>query len=1621
MRTRRGAGGMKFLKRLAFAMTLLFCYVATTAVQADGRWRHFSAPEEPDANRALLSNDVRALTYESVPNGIPLLWVGSDKGLQTFDGRNWQDKTRVGDGVVNEGVRALLAQDGTLWVGTASGINLRTPHGEWLSHDLDGREVRAMTNDGDSGAYVATASGLWHCSQADGDLTCDESLGGYDVSALLYYGGALWIGTTDAGVLYLDLRWMRIIPYTTLDGLIGNHVTSLAVDDEGGVWIGTREGVSRYRSTSFVKWRSFVGDEIRSLAVGKDGRIWAATPNGIVSWDLRWGEVPAVSPRRLNVESGDLRDDDVSLVFAAPDGMLWVVTGAGLSGLDGCWETFATSELASGSESVVVAQSGEALRLTSQAGGRVGPPWNKAQAIAIRPGDDEVWVGTDLGIGVYDRRTERWTEMWGGDDGPGLEVKSAGGGNAVLSLVWDGTGREAWAGLSHYELEDGGWQFAAVVAHYVQGKGWERTWDAADGLKGGAVLALTRDQASGELWAATDAGLSHYDPSIGRWQLLWGEGEPLPAVSALVRDSTSGELWIATARGVLHYDPDANEWNRAWTTADGLGGERVFALLRDPAGGELWAGTDGGVSHYNPATDKWDRTWTAADGLGGEQVFALLRDPAGGELWAGTDGGVSHYNPATDKWDRTWTAADGVRGNAALALARDAARGELWVGTDEGVSRLRQCGRPRPWVRVVRALAGGENRLEAGERVKLLDARAVVYQFEGGSFAAELGDLRYHYQLIGSDPKPHQLTPEQGLEISYSNLDYGEYTLKMWVQDKEGRKSAEREYPLLVQARPLVTVTSVLGHDLGGNEPISFSVRARGKVPLRAVWSDPDAGAEPPTVQVGWFDIPLDKVYVVQAGDTLMAIAKAFYDSEAEYKRIADYNGLADPDVITVGQRLRIPVATPPDALCPSAKVGVNCWVVPSEVVVQGSEISFVAPVPNVGGTHQFLVRLVDAQGNGSLPRPPLVFQVAPSIAWKNYVPWVGLLVGLLIVAGTAYALRDYPAYAERWGAAHGHPVQQIIPLLAPLNSPFGVSSVRDLLHERQAFTTIDQVGDALESLVRNRVLERADGGQYRFPRPFIAWLHRLRHFHRVSTLAEAVRSRHPLYAGARAFFSQAGFAIRDLGPEAFLLIPTKNTYPYAAYGTIYTRLIAGRPPRGDDFERVAEMASRLYGGRVEHRLAFVVGNRRPTPGARLRLYEIRQSTGLAIVALDSDLFGQVKPNLPAGDILAAQIDQATGRQDLYAISGPVSDDLSFFGRETLLQELVDLLDAGQPVGIFGLRKTGKTSLVQRLQGRLATRRVIAALDTQGLAREQGLLPLYLAVIEAFVSHIHQYRPGLARSMPSLQLWPPPRGRALSPSIVRVFLDDLKLLHKLLGGDERLLLILDEVDRLLPSGSDPGYEGFATFFGQLRAANQGLKVLDFILVGVDPAINRRDRWGDRDNELYRALREVWMPPMRPEAVREMVESMGFQMGIQYDPDALSLIVRVGGGQPFITRQICSQIVGDLLGRGTARITLARAREGIEEYVYRPDSYLAELWRVRLDDAQRELLLRLAQADGPLSRSALLPGSHRQEALARLGALETRTLIRREDDGYVIGWEVLRLWIRWIELGLEEEW
>ena len=69
----------------------------------------------------------------------------------------------------------------------------------------------------------------------------------------------------------------------------------------------------------------------------------------------------------------------------------------------------------------------------------------------------------------------------------------------------------------------------------------------------------------------------------------------------------------------------------------------------------------------------------------------------------------------------------------------------------------------------------------------------------------------------------------------------------------------------------------------------------------------PQAPAAPPQPPAAPPQPPARRIYTVVSGDTLWAIAERFYGDGSQYPKIASANGIANPDLIMVGQQLTIP------------------------------------------------------------------------------------------------------------------------------------------------------------------------------------------------------------------------------------------------------------------------------------------------------------------------------------------------------------------------------------------------------------------------------------------------------------------------------------------------------------------------------------------------------------------------------------------------------------------------------------------------------------------------------------------------------------------------------------------
>ena len=112
-------------------------------------------------------------------------------------------------------------------------------------------------------------------------------------SAFQDKSGNLWFATTNDGVYRYDGK--SFTNFTTTDGLFSNTVYSILQDKAGNIWFGCDGGLGRYDGRTFTAvpittdfGNYFVPDKsanskyaTTSLLLDKNGRIWVGTSKGV--------------------------------------------------------------------------------------------------------------------------------------------------------------------------------------------------------------------------------------------------------------------------------------------------------------------------------------------------------------------------------------------------------------------------------------------------------------------------------------------------------------------------------------------------------------------------------------------------------------------------------------------------------------------------------------------------------------------------------------------------------------------------------------------------------------------------------------------------------------------------------------------------------------------------------------------------------------------------------------------------------------------------------------------------------------------------------------------------------------------------------------------------------------------------------------------------------------------------------------------------------------------------------------------------------------------------------------------------------------------------------------------
>ena len=299
--------------------------------------------------------------------------------------------------------------------------------------------------------------------------------------------------------------------FTKNSGVLGNdNVQTITQDEQGNLWIGTRNGgVSRYNGK---EWQSFsvrdglTDNNIHVICPDGNGNVWFGTDAGASSYDgQHWFTY---------TDKDGLVGSVVQFIFKDNKGNLWLSTNSGLANrrcpayygvfrFDGSsWVNFTRQSTLGGLASDMV----NAIEQDRQG---------------------NLWFGTNLGVSRYDGQNwQTYTKSRGLSD------------NNVLSLEHDTRGN-IWVGTPGYGVSR------------FDGKNWQ-TFTKSEGLAGNYVVSILADDHD-NVWFGTEEGVSCFDGT--NWRTFTSrDGLADEQVRCIFQDE-HGNIWFGTyTNGVSRFE-----------------------------------------------------------------------------------------------------------------------------------------------------------------------------------------------------------------------------------------------------------------------------------------------------------------------------------------------------------------------------------------------------------------------------------------------------------------------------------------------------------------------------------------------------------------------------------------------------------------------------------------------------------------------------------------------------------------------------------------------------------------------------------------------------------------------------------------------------------------------------------------------------------------------------------------------------------------------------------------------------------------------------------------------------------------------------------------------------------
>lgn len=278
------------------------------------------------------------------------LWVGTDQGVGCLDLRNTQNGFKkpwldVAEGLIDNDVRAILADSTDLWFGTRNGIAVWHDFTDWTMYQEEsfatdeGIDCRDLAKDWLGGIVSASGMGLYRFSPEEDRWKSIADLNNREMVSVAVYDSLIWASSysSNSYIYQVYLQGTRWRNRRVTDGLsYPRRSLAFTFQNDGTVWTSNwGAGIAKLEDDLWHEYSvpGIIGNHVKNVERDNDGDLWVGiqsdteTRTESIAYKVQQGGMSQFS-QELNQWVNYTTDDGllINTVYSfaiAPDNNVW--------------------------------------------------------------------------------------------------------------------------------------------------------------------------------------------------------------------------------------------------------------------------------------------------------------------------------------------------------------------------------------------------------------------------------------------------------------------------------------------------------------------------------------------------------------------------------------------------------------------------------------------------------------------------------------------------------------------------------------------------------------------------------------------------------------------------------------------------------------------------------------------------------------------------------------------------------------------------------------------------------------------------------------------------------------------------------------------------------------------------------------------------------------------------------------------------------------------------------------------------------------------------------------------------------------------------------------------------